>query len=154
MNKRLLTTIQIAFLCGVMLFPFIGEPFYTELLGKTLLMAIFAMSLDLLVGFTGLVSLGHSAYFGIAAYVVALMTPKYEAASFWLTFPVAVSASALVALVVGLLVLRTSGIYFIMVTLAFAQMAFYLFHDTELGGGSDAIPLHTSPRPLNCNLSG
>ncbi len=125
--------------------PLTGESFYTELLAKTLVLAIFAMSLDLLVGFTGLVSFGHAAYFGVAAYAVAQLSPKYEAASLWVVLPASVGLSALVALVVGLFVLRTKGIYFIMVTLAFAQLAFFVFHDTPLGGGSDGIYLNVKP---------
>ncbi len=125
--------------------PLTGESFYTELIAKTLVLAIFALSLDLLVGFTGLVSFGHAAYFGVAAYAVALLSPKYEAASLWLVMPASVGLSALVALFVGLFVLRTKGIYFIMVTLAFAQLAFFVFHDTPLGGGSDGIYLNVKP---------
>jgi len=136
---------KLILLAALLAFPALDMPFYAELVAKTLLFGLFAMSLGLLVGYTGLASLGHAAYFGIATYVVALMTPGYEAASFWLTFPAAVLISAASALVVGLFVLRTKGIYFIMVTLAFAQMAFYLFHDTALGGGSDGIYLNARP---------
>ena len=132
-------------LVGLACVPLAGADFYTELIAKTLVMAIFAMSLDLLVGFTGLVSFGHAAYFGIAAYAVALLSPKYEAASLWLVLPASVGLAALAALVVGLFVLRTKGIYFIMVTLAFAQMFFYIFHDTPLGGGSDGLYLNVKP---------
>ena len=132
-------------LAGLACVPLAGADFYTELIAKTLVMAIFAMSLDLLVGFTGLVSFGHAAYFGIAAYAVALLSPKYEAASLWLVLPASVGLAALAALVVGLFVLRTKGIYFIMVTLAFAQMAYFIFHDTALGGGSDGMYLNNKP---------
>jgi branched-chain amino acid transport system permease protein len=127
------------------LFPLTGSTFYMQLFTKIMIMAIFAMSLDLIVGYTGLVSLGHSAYFGFAGYVLALSAPKYEVVSLWLTLPVCIAASAALALVIGLLVLRTAGIYFIMVTLAFAQMLYYLFHDTRLGGGSDGIYLYARP---------
>lgn len=140
--QTLLKLVALAILACV---PLTGESFYTELLAKTLVLAIFAMSLDLLVGFTGLVSFGHAAYFGVAAYAVALLSPKYEAASLWMVLPASVGISALVALVVGLFVLRTKGIYFIMVTLAFAQLAFFVFHDTPLGGGSDGIYLNVKP---------
>lgn len=135
------------FACAVVLalFPLSGSAFYTEMLGKVMIMAIFAMSLDLLVGYTGLVSFGHAAYFGIAAYAVALLSPKYEAASLWLTLPVAVLAAALAAFVIGLFVLRTKGLYFIMITLAFAQMVYFVFHDTKLGGGSDGLYLNFKP---------
>jgi len=127
------------------LFPLFDSPFYIELVTKVMILAIFAMSLDLLIGFTGLVSFGHAAYFGIAAYAVVLMTPKYAPASLWITLPAAVIVSAASAFVIGLFVLRTKGIYFIMVTLAFAQMVYFLFHDTALGGGSDGVYLNFKP---------
>jgi branched-chain amino acid transport system permease protein len=127
------------------LFPMVDSVFYTQLLTKVLIMAIFAMSLDLLVGYTGLVSFGHAAYFGLAGYALALMGPKYEAASLWWSLPAAMGACALFALLTGMLVLRTRGIYFIMVTLAFAQMLFFIFHDTKIGGGSDGIYIYMKP---------
>jgi branched-chain amino acid transport system permease protein len=108
-------------------------------------MAIFAMSLDLLVGYTGLVSFGHAAYFGLAGYALALMAPKYETVSLWWSLPASIGVCALFALVTGMLVLRTRGIYFIMVTLAFAQMLFFIFHDTKLGGGSDGVYIYAKP---------
>ena len=110
-----------------------------------MIMAIFALSLDLLVGHTGLVSLGHAAYFGVAAYALALISPKYEAANLWLTLPAAMAVAALAALIIGFLVVRTAGVYFIMVTLAFAQMLYSVFHDTKLGGGSDGIYIYVRP---------
>jgi branched-chain amino acid transport system permease protein len=143
MNAQLL--LKLAALAILACVPLTGESFYTELIAKTLVLAIFAMSLDLLVGFTGLVSFGHAAYFGVAAYAAAQLSPKYEAASLWFLLPASVGLSALVALFVGLFVLRTKGIYFIMVTLAFAQLAFFVFHDTPLGGGSDGIYLNVKP---------
>ena len=143
MNAQLI--LKLAGLAILACVPLTGESFYTELIAKTLVLAIFAMSLDLLVGFTGLVSFGHAAYFGVAAYAVAQLSPKYEAASLWYVLPASVGLSALVAFVVGLFVLRTKGIYFIMVTLAFAQLAFFVFHDTPLGGGSDGIYLNVKP---------
>ena len=145
MNPKLATALKLAALLVLLAVPLSGADFYTELVAKTLVLAIFAMSLDLLVGFTGLVSFGHAAWFGVAAYAAALLSPKYEAASLWLVFPAAAGLSALAALVVGLFVLRTKGIYFIMVTLAFAQLFFFLFHDTALGGGSDGIYLNVRP---------
>ena len=106
---------------------------------------MFALSLELLVGQTGLVSFGHAAFFGIGAYVAALLSPQSGPASFWILFPASVAAAGLYALAVGALSLRTRGIYFIMVTLAFAQMAYYVFHDTKVGGGSDGIYLYFRP---------
>jgi branched-chain amino acid transport system permease protein len=128
-------------------FPLAGEnTFYLQLLTKVMIMAIFAMSLDLLVGYTGLVSLGHAAVFGIAGYALALVQPKYDPMSVFISLPAALAICALFALITGALVLRTRGIYFIMVTLAFAQMAYFVFHDTALGGGSDGIYINNKPR--------
>jgi len=129
----------------VALFPLAGATFYTELVTKVMILAIFALSLDLLVGYTGLVSFGHAAFYGIGAYALGLMAPKYEAASLWLTLPVAVIAAGAAAFVVGIFVVRVKGIYFIMVTLAFAQMFFFLFHDTKFGRGSDGISMNFKP---------
>jgi len=130
---------------GVALVPLTGATFYIQLVSKIMILAIFAMSLDLLVGSAGLVSLGHAAFFGVAGYSLALLSPKYQAASLWLTLPAVLMISAALALLIGVLVLRTSGVYFIMVTLAFGQMLYYLFHDTKLGGGSDGIYLYFKP---------
>jgi len=127
------------------LFPLLESTFYMQLLTKVLIMAIFAMSLDLLVGYTGLVSFGHAAYFGLAGYALALMAPRYETVSLWWSLPAAIGVCALFALITGTLVLRTRGIYFIMVTLAFAQMLFFIFHDTKIGGGSDGIYIYAKP---------
>ena len=138
------------------LFPLVSTTFYLQLGAKIMIMAIFALSLDLLVGHAGLVSLGHAAYFGVAAYALALISPKYEAANLWLTLPAAMGAAALAALIIGALVVRTGGVYFIMVTLAFAQMIYAVFHDTKIAGGSDGIYIAVRPelnvagfKPLN-----
>ncbi len=127
------------------LFPLSGSTFYVQLLTKTMVLAIFAMSLDLLVGYTGLVSLGHAAFFGLAGYTLALVQPEYDPMSIFITLPAALAVCALFALVTGWLVLRTRGVYFIMVTLAFGQMAYFVFHDTDAGGGSDGIYINFKP---------
>jgi len=106
--------------------------------------AIFALSLELLVGATGLVSLGHAAFLGIGAYATVLASGD-NGASLALLVPLAIGAAAAYALVVGALSLRTRGVYFIMVTLAFAQMAYFVVHDTKAGGGSDGIFLYAKP---------
>ncbi len=144
-HGRMLNAILIATVVALAAFPLAGSTFYTQLITKIMIMAIFAMSLDLLVGYTGLVSFGHAAFFGLAGYALALMVPKYEAASLWWTLPAAMAACAAFALVTGALVLRTRGIFFIMVTLAFAQMLFFVFHDTKFGGGSDGIYIYNKP---------
>jgi branched-chain amino acid transport system permease protein len=126
-------------------FPFVGGKFYVDLVLTTMILAIFALSLELLVGQTGLVSFGHAAFFGIAAYATALLSPQAEAASLAWLLPAALGLAAAAALVVGALSLRTRGIYFIMVTLAFAQMAYFVFHDMKFAGGSDGRYLYVKP---------
>lgn len=125
--------------------PLWAPAFYAELAMKIMILAIFALSLELLVGQTGLVCFGQSAFFGIGAYAAALLTPQTEAASLWLTAAAAVGAAGAYALLVGALSLRTKGVYFIMITLAFAQMAFFVAHDTSWVGGSDGIYLYFKP---------
>jgi branched-chain amino acid transport system permease protein len=141
-RKRISLAVALALLAS---FPLTGATFYTELVTKVMILAIFAMSLDLLVGYTGLVSFGHAAFFGIGAYTLGLVAPKYEAVNLWLTLPAAMLAAGLAALIVGVFVVRAKGIYFIMVTLAFAQMFYFVFHDTKFGGGSDGISMNFKP---------
>jgi len=111
--------------------------YYVELGTYAFIAAIFALSLQLLVGCTGLVSLGHAAFYGLAAYTVYLITGGGPGLSILITLPAATAIAGLAALVVGALSLRTRGFFFLMVTLAFGQMMFFLFHDTKLGGGTD-----------------
>ena len=142
--RSLQVALALGFL-GLALFPFGATDFYAEVVTRMMILAIFAMSLDLLLGVTGLVSLGHAAFFGLAGYALAFLTPAGEPASLWWTLPAAVAASALAALVIGFFVVRTHGIYFIMVTMAFAQMVFYLFFDNKALGGSDGIYVNFKP---------
>jgi branched-chain amino acid transport system permease protein len=135
----------VAALILLAVFPAFGAKFYLDLAVKIMILAIFAMSLELLVGQTGLVSFGHAAFFGIAAYVAALLAPSNGPASLWLVLPASIGAAAAYAVAVGSLSLRTRGVYFIMITLAFAQMAYYVFHDTPLGGGSDGKYIYFRP---------
>ncbi|HYL89151.1 MAG TPA: branched-chain amino acid ABC transporter permease [Burkholderiales bacterium] len=126
-------------------FPFVGEKFYIQFVTKVMIMAIFAMSLDLLVGQAGLVSLGHALPFGLAAYALMLLSPQYAAAGFWTSLAASIGVAGIASAIVGALVLRTSGIYFIMVTLAFGQMAYYYVHDSKYLGGSDGKYIYVRP---------
>jgi branched-chain amino acid transport system permease protein len=128
-----------------------GDRFWLQFLGKAMIGCILAISLDLLVGFTGLVSLAHSAFFGLAAYVLAGLTNRLGLVNPLVTFPVCLAAAALAALLIGWLSLRATGVYFIMVTLAFTQMLFYLFNDSRALGGSDG--LYVSARPLDSRVA-
>lgn len=130
---------------ALLAFPFVGTVFYTEMIIRMMILAIFAMSLDLLQGVTGLVSLGHAVYFGLAGYALAFLTPQSTAANLWWTLPAAVLISGLAAFIIGFFVVRTHGIYFIMVTMAFSQMVFYLFFDNKALGGSDGLYINFKP---------
>lgn len=125
--------------------PFVVPTYYVQFASKALIMGVLAMSLNLVVGYGGLVSLCHAAFFGIAGYVLALASPKYDPASLWWTLPLAVAASAAAAAAIGALALRTRGVYFIMVTLAFGEMLFFLFHDSKFAGGSDGAFIYNKP---------
>ena len=125
--------------------PAVLTPYTTDLVVKIIIFSVFALSLELLVGMTGLVSLGHAAFFGIGAYMVVLLSPEFDAGNLLVLLLLCVGAAALYAVFMGALSLRTKGVYFIMVTLAFAQMAYFVFHDTKLGGGTDGIYLNVRP---------
>jgi branched-chain amino acid transport system permease protein len=128
-------TLQIVLAVGFLalaVFPYMSTDFYVQMVARMMILSIFAMSLDLLLGVTGLVSLGHAAFFGLAGYALAFLTPAGVPVSLWWTLPAAVAASGLAALVIGFFVVRTHGIYFIMVTMAFAQMVFFLFFDNKI----------------------
>ena len=127
------------------LLPWLAGSYGVDLVTKIMVYAVFALSLELLVGATGLVCFGQAAFFGIGAYAAVLLSPASEAASLLWLLPACIMAAALYALAVGALSLRTKGVYFIMVTLAFAQMAYYVVHDTPLGGGTDGIYLTMKP---------
>ena len=136
--------VAVSFL-ALAVYPWIGGNFGVDLVTKIMIYAIFALSLELLVGGTGLVCFGQAAFFGIGAYAAVLLSPSSDAASLAWLLPASVMCAALYALAVGALSLRTKGVYFIMVTLAFAQMAYYVVHDTPLGGGTDGIYLNVKP---------
>ena len=136
-QSRTVASLLLAAVAGLAAFPFISDEFYLELFTHVMVLGIFAMSLDLLIGYTGLVSFGHAAFFGLAGYLLAIITPESEAVSVWISLPVCLAGAALAALVIGWFSVRTSGIYFIMITLAFAQMAFYYFNENVALGGSD-----------------
>ncbi len=121
--------------------PLFASSFYVGLLTTAMIAAMLAMSLQLLVGATGLVSLGHGAFYGLAAYVVYLVSPEGAAKPIWITLPLAMAAAGVAAFVVGAISLRTKGFFFLMVTLAFGQLVYLVFHDTKLGGGTDGAYL-------------
>ena len=114
------------------------QPFYMDLIARIMIFAIAAVSLDLILGHGGMVSFGHAAYMGIGAYAVGVLS-YYGIDNGFLQIPLALGAAALIGLVFGALSLRTSGVYFIMITLAFAQMLYFLAISLEEFGGDDGM---------------
>ncbi len=121
------------------------QPYYVDLVRRIMILAIAAISLNLILGYGGLVSFGHAAYLGVGAYAVGILA-FYGVASGWAHFAVAIGASALVALAIGAVSIRTSGIYFIMITLAFTQMLYYLGISLAEFGGDDGMRIKTRSR--------
>jgi len=146
MTKLKLTILVVAIVLLALVPPVahvIDEPFYLSLFARIMVFAIAAVSLDLILGYGGMISFGHAAYLGTGAYAVAIMS-FYEIDNGWLQLFMAIVASALVALVIGAICLRTSGIYFIMVTLAFTQMLYFLGISLEVYGGDDGMDTNRS----------
>jgi branched-chain amino acid transport system permease protein len=120
----------------------LGQGFYIDLVRRIMIFAIAAVSLNLILGYGGMVSFGHAAYLGIGGYAVAIFA-FYGVNNGLLQWAVAIGASAIVALAIGAVSIRTSGLYFIMITLAFTQMLYYLGISIEEYGGDDGIRLKT-----------
>lgn len=117
-----------------------GETFYIGVASRILIFALAATSLNLILGFGGMVSFGHAAFVGIGAYTVGILM-QYDMVSAWVAWPMAFVLGGLFAFVIGLISLRTQGVYFIMITLAFAQMLFYLMVSLKAYGGEDGLSL-------------
>ncbi len=118
----------------------LDQPFYIGFASRVLIFALAATSLNLIVGFGGMVSFGHAAFFGVGAYAVAILM-RHGVVSAWISWPIAIAAAAACALGVGAISLRTRGVYFIMITLAFAQMLYYLAVSSKAYGGDDGLSL-------------
>jgi branched-chain amino acid transport system permease protein len=116
------------------------QPFYLTLATRMLIFAIAALSLDLILGYGAMVSFGHAAYLGIGAYAVGILAFHGVTAA-WIQWPVAIVGSAAIAALVGLVSLRTSGVYFIMITLAFGQMLYFLAISLKSYGGDDGLTI-------------
>ncbi len=121
----------------------IDEPFYITLLTRLLIFALAASSLNLILGYGGMVSFGHAAFFGVGGYVIGILAQN-GVFSVWVGWPLAVVVSALLGLVIGAISLRTRSVYFIMITLAFAQMLFFLFNSLRAYGGQDGMSFDRS----------
>jgi branched-chain amino acid transport system permease protein len=118
----------------------LNQPFYLDLFRRIMIFAIAAISLDLILGYGGMVSFGHAAYLGVGAYAVGVLT-HHGVQNGFLQWGLAIAGSALVALAIGAVSVRTSGVYFIMITLAFTQMLYYLGISIAEYGGDDGMRL-------------
>jgi branched-chain amino acid transport system permease protein len=125
---------------AALLVPLLGQPYYTKLAARMAIFALAAMSLDLIVGYAGLVSFGHAAFFGLGCYAAGVL-PMIGVQQAAIIFPVAALAAALVGFVTGAISLRASGLYFIFITLAFAQMVFYIAQGMRPLSGDDGFRL-------------
>lgn len=119
-----------------------GQKFYLEFATRITILAIVASSLNFILGYGGMISFGHAAFVGIGAYCVGIPA-YYDLNSGLLHLPLAIGASALFALLTGAVCLRTRGVYFIMITMAFAQMAYYFFLSLDEYGGDDGLNIYT-----------
>jgi branched-chain amino acid transport system permease protein len=139
------TAVTVAVVAALALVPLYttltGNAFLLTLFTRVVILAIGAVSLNLIMGYGGMVSFGHAAYLGIGGYAVGILA-KEGFGSGYIQWPVAVAASALYALVVGALSLRTRGVYFIMITLAFAQMIYYVAIGLDRYGGDDGLTIY------------
>ena len=126
--------------------PFFGGTYAIKFATRILVIAILVVSLDFLIGITGLVSFGHAMFFGLGGYAIYFLSPEAGPANALWAFPAAVLVAAAGAAIIGSLAVLTRGFYFIMVTLAFGQMLFSLFHDTRFAGGSDGAYINVKPQ--------
>ena len=150
LSARLLVAILLS---AAIALPLMVPTYYVQFATKIFILGILAMALNLVVGFGGLVSMCHAAFYGLGGYALALAAPRYEPASLWLTLPLGLALASVAALAIGALSLRTRGVYFIMVTLAFGEMLFYLFHDTKFAGGSDGAFINFKPEAVLFGLT-
>jgi branched-chain amino acid transport system permease protein len=142
---RVLVAVSVVGVLVLLLLPHFLSIYYLGLVIQMMIFALFAMSLDLLIGYTGMASLGHAAYFGVAAYATGLLALKLGW-SVWLALPAGLLVAALTATLFGFLALRTRGSYFLMITLALSQVVWGIaFGWRSLTGGDDGLP--EVPRP-------
>ena len=143
--RRGFAAVSVLGILVLLLLPHFLSTYYLGLVVQMMIFALFAMSLDLLIGYTGMASLGHAAYFGVAAYATGLLALKLGW-SVWLTLPAGLLIAALTATLFGFLALRTRGSYFLMITLALSQVVWGIaFGWRSLTGGDDGLP--EVPRP-------
>lgn len=141
-SARIYAILLIFLALAPFIFSWIERPFYLDVLSRALIFAIAVISLNLILGFGGMVSLGHAAYIGIGAYCVGIPS-YYDYYDGWLHLALALSVSGCFALVTGAISLRTKGVYFIMITMAFSQMVYFTFVSLEEYGADDGLVIYS-----------
>lgn len=143
-SHALHAAIAVPLLLGLLLLPFaahfFGQEYFLSPITRVVILAVAASSLNLILGFGGMVSFGHAAFMGVGAYAAAALMMNHVT-SLWIALPVAMGLGAIVSAVIGLISLRAHGVYFIMITLAFAQMLYYVAISLKLLGGEDGLTL-------------
>ena len=143
-DRRKLLGAFVLGLCAIVpvLATIFDEPYYINLFGRIMIWAIAAISLNLILGYGGMISFGHALYLGIGAYVVGICA-YYEIYSAYIQIPLAIGVGALVAFIFGAISLHTRGVYFIMITMALTQMIYFLFISIEEYGSDDGLIIYT-----------
>lgn len=153
-RSLLILILALIFAVIPLLAAWLDEPYLVSLFTRIAIFALAAISLDLILGYGGMVSFGHAAFFGLGSYVTAILWQHAEegepllgifagAQQALIAWPAAMAVGGLAALLIGLVSLRTSGLYFIMITLAFAQMLYYFFVSFGRYGGEDGLALYS-----------
>lgn len=137
-DTRLLRWFGLAMLALAMAFPWLGGSFYTRLAIESLLLGAVALSVDILLGYAGLLSLGQAAYFGLAAYISSLMY-LHVTQSFWLVALAVIAAIAVFSFILGAVAIRAKGVYFALITFGAAEILSKIAHNTRAIGGSDGL---------------
>ncbi len=120
--------------------PVIGQEFFTDVFARIMIMAIAAISLNMIMGYGGMISFGHAVFIGLGGYAVGIFS-SHGIESAYIQWPVGILVSGIFALIIGAISLRTRGVYFIMITLAFAQMIYFLSVSVEKYGSDDGLSI-------------
>ncbi len=152
-TSRIFTVLALAALIAFpLLAPLYGLEFYVSFVRRIFIYALAASALNLVLGYGGLVALGHAAFFGAGAYTVGILATE-GVDSGLIAWPAAMLVSGLLAFLTGAVSLRTRGVYFIMITLAFAQMIYYVFMSLRKYGGEDGLNLYNASQLPGLDLS-
>jgi branched-chain amino acid transport system permease protein len=144
-QDRVDASLLILLAVAALLVPFVWSGYEIKLATTITIQAGLAIALGFVVGPAGLISLGHAVFYGVAAYLFAMVAAESEPANVFTTAPIAILGAAALAAVVGAVSIRSRGLYFILMTLAFGQLGYHFFHDTGIGGSADGTYINFRP---------